>query len=257
MPSQQTWPPPGRRVADPVRLAMWSGPRNISTALMRAWENREDCLVVDEPLYAHYLDATGLDHPGRDEVVAAGETDWRAVVAGLTGPVPDGVRVHYQKHMTHHLVDEIDDRSWITLLHNVLLVRDPAEVVASYTRSRVDVAPEDIGLLQQERLFDELGAATGEPMVVDAADFLEQPEVFLREICRRVEVPFTDRMLRWPAGPRDSDGVWAPHWYAAVERSTGFERRDRDPVHLQGAAAEVAQACRPAYERLHARRWSP
>lgn len=244
-------------MAEPVRLATWSGPRNISTALMRAWENRDDCVVVDEPLYAHYLHATGLDHPGRDEVIAAGETDWRAVVGDLTGPLPEGVRVHYQKHMTHHLVDPVEDRSWIAGLQNVLLVRDPTEVVTSYTRSRQDVVPDDIGLLQQERLFDELSGAVGEPMVVDAADFLAAPEAFLREICSRIDVPFTDRMLHWPAGPRDSDGVWAPYWYAAVERSTGFERRDRDPVQLDGAAAAVADACRPAYERLHALRWTP
>ncbi len=224
---------------------------------MRAWENRDDCVVVDEPLYAHYLDVTGLDHPGRDEVIAAGETDWRAVVCALTGPLPASVRVQYQKHMTHHLVDSVEDRSWIAGLHDVLLVRDPSEVVASYTRSREDVVPDDIGLLQQARLFDELCDAVGEPMVVDAADFLAEPEAFLREICRRIDVPFTDRMLHWPAGPRASDGVWAPYWYAAVERSTGFERHHRDPVHLYGTAAEVAEACRPAYERLHARRWTP
>jgi len=242
---------------EPVRLAVWSGPRNISTALMRSWENRPDCLVVDEPLYAHYLAVTGIEHPGREAVVTAGETDWRAVVPDLTGPLPDGVRVHYQKHMAHHLVDEVDDRSWVLGLSNVFLIRDPAEVVASYTRSREQVAPEDIGLLQQVRLHGELTAAAQEPMVIDAADFLDRPEPFLRELCRRLDLPFTHRMLHWPPGPRDTDGVWAPHWYAAVERSTGFERRDRDPVQLHGAAAEVAAACRPAYEHLRALRWEP
>lgn len=241
----------------PVRLAVWSGPRNISTALMRSWENRPDCVVVDEPLYAHYLAVTGIDHPGRDEVVAAGDTDWRAVVAGLTGPLPDGVRVQYQKHMAHHLVDEVDDRSWVLSLSNVFLIRDPAEVVASYTRSRERVSPDDIGLLQQVRLHAEVAAAVGDPLVIDAADFLDRPEAFLRELCRRHDLPFTDRMLHWPAGPRDTDGVWARYWYAAVERSTGFEWRDRGPVQLHGAAAEVARACRPAYEHLHALRWTP
>ncbi len=244
-------------MAEPVRLAVWSGPRNISTALMRSWENRPDCVVVDEPLYAHYLAVTGIDHPGREEVVAAGDTDWRSVVRTLTAPLPGGVRVQYQKHMAHHLVDEVDDRSWVLGLSNVLLIRDPAEVIASYTRAREQVSPEDIGLLQQVRLHEELTAAGVPAPVVDAADFLEQPEVFLRELCRRHGLAFTDRMLHWPAGPRDTDGVWAPHWYAAVERSTGFERRDRGPVRLDGAAADVAQACRPAYEHLHALRWTP
>lgn len=236
-----------------VRLAVWSGPRNISTALMRAWENREDTVVVDEPFYAHYLAATGLDHPGRDEVIAAGETDWRKVVDALLGPVPDGVAVFYQKHMTGHLLPEID-RGWIRELTNVLLIRDPREVVASYTRARASVTPDDIGLPQQVRLHEELTAA-GVPMpVVDAADFLRSPEAYLRALCAYAGVPFTERMLHWPAGRRESDGVWAPYWYAAVERSTGFAPyRPRNP-DLTGPAAEVATACLPLYEHLRAHR---
>jgi hypothetical protein len=245
-------------VSEPVRLAVWSGPRNVSTALMRSWENRGDCVVVDEPLYAHYLDVTGIDHPGRDLVVGAGDTDWRSVVASLTAPLPDGVRVHYQKHMTHHLVDEIDDRTWLLALVNVLLLREPEPVVASYTRSREQVEPADIGLLQQVSLLDELAAlGAPAPLVIDSADLLDDPPIYLRAMCDHAGVPFTDRMLSWRPGPRDSDGVWAPFWYAAVERSTGFERRSRDAVHLDGAAAAVARACRPAYERLHALRWTP
>jgi hypothetical protein len=239
-----------------VRLAMWSGPRNISTAMMRAWENRSDSLVVDEPLYAHYLAATGIDHPGREEVLASGDTDWRHVVAALLGPVPAGVRVYYQKHMTHHLVDDVE-HDWIGRLYNVLLIRDPREVVASYLRSRSTVTPDDIGLPQQVRLYDELTATGTAPLVIDAADFLQAPERYLRALCDRHGLPFEAGMLSWPAGRRDSDGVWAPYWYAAVEASTGFEPyRPRD-VHLTGAAAEVAATCLPMYERLHALRWLP
>ncbi len=241
-----------------MRLAVWSGPRNISTALMRSWENRPDTVVVDEPLYAHYLAVTGLDHPGRDEVIAAGETDWRAVVSELTGPLPDGVRVHYQKHMAHHLVDEIDDRSWILAPHQRAAGARPG-------RGGGVVHPVAGGGRARGHRPAAAGAAARgarrppaqPPLVVDATDFLDDPEVFLRELCRRADVAFTDRMLRWPPGPRASDGVWAPHWYAAVERSTGFERRDRGPVELHGTAAEVARACRPAYEHLHALRWTP
>ena len=179
-----------------LRVAMWSGPRNISTAMMRSFGARADTLVVDEPLYAHYLAVTGLDHPARDAVLASQPQRWQDVAAALTGPLPDGIRVYYQKHMAHHLVDEIDDRTWVLGLTNVLLIRDPAEVVASYTRARSQVAPEDIGLLQQVRLHEELSAAGAPPLVVDAADFLDDPEVFLRELCRRAGVDFTDRMLR-------------------------------------------------------------
>ena len=241
---------------DPVRLAMWSGPRNISTAMMRAWENRSDSLVIDEPLYAHYLAATGIDHPGREEVLAAGETDWRRVVADLLGPVDRRVRVFYQKHMTHHLVADVE-HGWINELHNVLLTRDPREVVASYIRSRATVGPDDIGLAQQVRLYDELVDSGATPLVIDAADFLRAPEWYLRALCDRLGLPFEAGMLSWPPGRRDTDGVWAPYWYAAVEASTGFEpRRERD-VHLTGEAADVAETCLPLYERLHAVRWLP
>jgi hypothetical protein len=228
-----------------VRLAMWSGPRNISTALMRSWENRPDTRVIDEPFYAYYLAETGLDHPGRDEVIAAGETSWQAVVADLVAPC-DGV--YYQKHMTQHLIPGLP-RDWIGSLTNVLLIRDPFEVVASYVRSRADVVAADIGLVQQTELYDQLGG--GVP-VIDAADFLQNPEGYLRWLCDFVGVDFTERMLHWPSGPRDSDGVWAPHWYAAVLASTGFEPYRRREVSLSGAALDAAEQSRSHYDRLHA-----
>ncbi len=236
----------------PLRVAMWSGPRNISTAMMRAWENREDCAVSDEPLYAAYLAETGLDHPGRDEVIAAGETDWRRVAAALLGPAPSGAAVWYQKHMSHHLLPNMT-MDWVFGLRNVLLIRDPAEVVASYIKSRAAVTPEDIGLPQQWQMFETLRDHTDElPLVIDAGDFLRAPENYLRALCTIFGIEFTSRMLTWPAGPRDSDGVWAPYWYEAVWNSTGFEPwRARDTA-LSGDAAKVADICRPIYERLRA-----
>jgi hypothetical protein len=234
----------------PLRVAMWSGPRNISTAMMRAWENRGDCAVSDEPLYAAYLAATGLDHPGADEVIRAGETDWRRVVAVLTGPVPRGQPVWYQKHMTHHLLPGMET-AWVHELSNVFLIRDPAAVVASYLKSRGTVTPEDIGLLQQVDLFDAVQARTCQvPPVIDADAFLRDPRAHLEALCRVLGLGYTDRMLHWPAGPRASDGVWAPHWYDAVWKSTGFEPWRPREVSLDAAAMRVADACRPAYERL-------
>lgn len=231
-----------------ARLAVWSGPRNISTALMRSWENRPDTIVVDEPLYAYYLNETHLDHPVRDEVIAAGEPDWRRAVGMLLGPVD--AAVFYQKHMTHHLLPGLP-HDWIGQLTNVLLIRDPREVVGSYVKSRTDVEPADIGLLQQLELYDDLGR---EVPIIDSADFLRAPRRYLAALCDLVGVAFEEAMLSWPPGPRDSDGVWAPHWYEAVWRSTGFEPyRPRD-VHLDGAPARVAEICRPAYEYLHERR---
>lgn len=231
-----------------VRVAMWSGPRNISTAMMRSWENRPDTVVVDEPLYAAYLQATGLDHPGRDAVLASQPTDWRDAVAALADPVD--APVHYAKHMTHHLLPDMP-LGWVADFRHVLLVRDPREVVASYVRSREACEPDDIGLLQQVRLFHHLG---GDVPVIDAGDFLRDPETHLRWLCDWLGLDFTDRMLHWPAGPRDSDGVWAPYWYDAVLASTGFAPyRPRD-VHLTPHDAATAATCLPAYDELHAHR---
>ena len=234
-----------------VRVAMWSGPRNISTAMMRAWENRGDCAVSDEPLYAHYLAHTGLEHPGGDKVIVAGETDWQRVVDALLGPAPGNAPVWYQKHMTHHLLPHIA-RGWIAQLRNVLLIRDPREVVASYVKSRAEVTPADIGLPQQAALYDELCAAGAPPPVIDAGDFLRAPEAYLRVLCDWLGIGFTERMLAWVAGPRESDGNWAPHWYARVWASTGFEvPEEHDMPALDGPAAEVAEACMPHFQRLH------
>jgi hypothetical protein len=240
-------------MSDPLRIAMWSGPRNISTAMMRAWENREDCAVSDEPLYAHYLAQTDLDHPGRDEVIADGETDWRKVVDALVGPAPGDAPVWYQKHMTHHLLPHID-HGWIGALRNVLLIRDPREVVASYVKSRAEVAADDIGLRQQAALYDELAANGEPPPVIDSGDFLRAPEAHLRALCEWLGIAFSERMLRWPKGPRESDGIWAPHWYAHVWESTGFEAPEPRAIELTAEAQQVADACQPHYARLHALR---
>jgi Sulfotransferase domain len=219
----------------------------IRLACMRAWENRPDCEVVDEPLYAWYLAQTGLDHPGRDEVIAAGETDWRKVVDSLVRPWPDGPVVQYQKHMAQHLVPDLP-REWIASLRNVLMIRDPAEVVTSYLRSRASVVADDIGILQQLELQVQLGP---DVPVIDSADFLRSPEDYLRWLCDYAGVPFTNAMLSWSPGPRASDGVWAPYWYDAVLRSTGFEPYRRRRVELTPEGESVVAETRTAYERLH------
>jgi hypothetical protein len=238
----------------PLRIGMWSGPRNISTAMMRAWENRGDCTVTDEPLYAHYLAATGAAHPAREEVIAAGDTDWRRVVAALLGPIPDGRPIWYQKHMCHHLLPDME-REWIGKLTNVLLIRDPAEVVASYLRTRDTVCAADIGLPQQIELFDWLRARNGTPPpVIDAGAFLAEPEAHLRALCGLLGIDFSARMLQWPPGPRASDGIWAPHWYHAVWQSTGFDKPQSTRAALGPDAARVVDECRDAYAALYAHR---
>lgn len=238
----------------PLRLAMWSGPRNISTAMMRSWGNRPDTLVVDEPFYAHYLCATGADHPGAEEVIANGETDWRRVVEQLMEDVPEGKRIFYQKQMTHHLLPEIS-RDWLESVTNCFLIRHPRAVIASYIRKNRDPSAEDLGFPQQAGIFDFVRRRSGRiAPVVDAADVLEAPERTLRLLCAAVGIEFTEAMLSWPAGRRASDGIWAKHWYKEVERSTGFQphrqRRAEAPERLQ----DVYERCLAIYARLREHR---
>lgn len=223
--------------------------------MMRAWENRSDTAVVDEPLYAHYLAHTGIDHPGRDETVAAGDTDWRSVVATLTGPVPGGKPIHYQKHMAHHLLEHIG-REWLGELTHCLLIRHPREVVLSYIKERPEVTPADLGFRQQEELLDHLSADDGRAPVaiIDAGDFLKKPGPMLEALCDRLRIGFEPGMLSWPEGPRDTDGVWAKYWYAAVERSTGFAPYRPRTGELPARYQPVVDSCLPIYQRLHAQR---
>ena len=234
-----------------LRLAMWSGPRNISTAMMRAWENRADTAVWDEPLYAHYLAHTGIDHPGRDKIIANGDPDWRSVTAKLTGPAPNGKSIFYQKHMTHHLLAHID-RGWLKHVTNCFLIRHPREVLLSYSKTRAHVTAEDVGFPQQAEIFEYVRTHTGvTPLVIDAADFLQQPRGYLELICARLDISFSEHMLSWPPGHRASDGVWAEYWYAAVQASTGFAPYRPRHEPLPPELMEVAQVCMPYYESLH------
>lgn len=231
-----------------VRIAMWSGPRNISTAMMRSFENRADCQVVDEPFYAAYLAATGLEHPMREAVLASQPQAWGEVVARLEAL--DGPLV-YEKHMTHHMLAGFG-LDWLAGRRNAFLIRDPAEVVASYAVKRAQPTLEDIGVVRQRELFereaDRLGRA---PPVVRGADVLAGPEATLRALCAALGIAFDPAMLAWPAGRRASDGVWAPAWYDAVERSTGFAAPESPAAPpLTADLQRIADAARPHYEAL-------
>ena len=225
---------------------MWSGPRTVSTAMMRAWENRQDTVVIDEPLYAFYLSATGLDHPGRDEVIASQPASWQAVLSSLaSASLPPGVTIAYAKHMTHHVLPSVDLSSFAPFRH-AFLIRDPRSLLASYARVRSAPTLADLGLRQQAWLFEEFGGP-----VIDSSDLLAFPEVTLRALCAALDVPFSASMLSWPAGPRSSDGVWAPHWYDSVWRSTGFVPRLPGPApSLDPALEPLLAQCLPYYEKL-------
>ena len=238
---------------------MWSGPRNISTAMMRSFGARSDTTVSDEPFYAAYLAATGLEHPMREQVIASQPTDWREVVEFLTGPVPEAKPLWYQKHMTHHMLEGFG-REWIGQVRNAFLIRDPRAVLASYVQKRDEVSLADIGVVQQRELFereaDRLGKA---PPVIEGVDVLRDPARALASLCAALGIEFTPAMLQWPAGRRATDGVWAPAWYNAVEQSTGFgpppaASQPQLPRDLQ----LIADAALPHYEMLAAHRlgWS-
>jgi hypothetical protein len=232
---------------------MWSGPRTVSTALMRSFENRPDAEVVDEPLYAYYLARTGIDHPGRDAIIASMPADWRVVLEGLTSlRLPPGRTVYYQKHMTHHLLPEVD-RSALAGLRHAFLIRDPRRLLASYARVRSRPVLADLGLAQQAEIFRAFGGP-----VIDSADLLRDPLAALEALCDALGIGFDPAMLSWPAGPRPTDGVWAKYWYDSVWRSTGFGPY-RPPVD-DGLPAELeplAAQCQPYYEELAARRLRP
>jgi hypothetical protein len=239
----------------PVRIAMWSGPRNISTAMMRSWENRTDTVVCDEPFYAHYLHATGRDHPGAHEVIASGETDWRKVVQQLTGEVPERKPIFYQKQMTHHLLPQID-RAWLDAVTNCFLIRDPRDVIVSYIKKNNDPTLEDIGFIQQAEIFDWVRAHSGAvPPVIDARDVLENPRKILGLLCDELGVAFSDSMLSWPPGLRETDGIWAKYWYGEVATSTSFRRPSpREPESLPERLREVHEKSQDVYARLYEHR---
>jgi Sulfotransferase domain len=233
-----------------IRIAMWSGPRNLSTALMRSFGNRGDCFVSDEPFYAAYLTLTGLEHPMRDDILSHHETDWTKVADAVGGAAPDGAPLWYQKHMTHHMLPEIG-RDWMRACRHAFLIRHPARVLASYAAKREDVTLDDIGFPQQEALFNEAAATAGAPPpVVDADALLDNPRRVLTHLCEALGIAFSERMLSWPAGPRDTDGIWAPHWYDAVNRSTGFSAAKSAPLLDDPHLKRIEKQALPIYERL-------
>ncbi len=232
-----------------MRLAVWSGPRNLSTALMYAFAQRADCTAWDEPFYAAYLAASGLDHPMRAEVLAAGLTDPAEVAARIASPQ---VRpLTYLKLMAHHHLPGFPE-IWMDGCRHVMLIRHPARVLASYAAKRE--APElgDLGFVQQAELFERLGTAGQLPVVIDSEAIRADPESALRRLCVALGIGFDPAMLHWAAGPKPQDGVWAPHWYDAVHRSTGFAGPEGAIPQLEGPLAQVAAAAMPAYERLAA-----
>lgn len=238
----------------PIRIAMWSGPRNISTALMRSFGSRADTFVTDEPLYAHYLRQTDLDHPGRDEILADQENDAGQVIDWLTGPIPGGRAVWYQKHMCHHILEGMDT-AWFAGMRHAFLLREPEAMITSLIKVIPNPSLEETGLPGQLALFERARAALGKvPPVIDSRDVLLDPAGVLDELCRQLEIPWDPAMLKWAPGPRQTDGIWARHWYANVETSTGFGPYRRKDETVPMALTPLLREARAIYDQLAAER---
>jgi hypothetical protein len=232
-----------------MRIAMWSGPRNLSTAMMYSFAARGDCDVVDEPFYASYLAKTGLDHPMREAILQSQPQDAQVVARSLTDPTNDKKSVFYQKHMTQHMIEGVP-RDWMRDVVNVFLIRHPARVIASYAAKRENPVLDDIGFRQQAELFDEVCSFGQEPVVIDSFDIRQNPREALTLLCNRIGLEFSERMLSWPSGGHPDDGIWASHWYGAVWNSTEFAApEDQLPV-VPDHLLSVLERALPFYEKL-------
>lgn len=237
--------------SEPIRIAMWSGPRNISTAMMRSFGGRSDCAVSDEPFYGAFLKQTGLQQPMADEVIDSMDCDWQSVAETMRGPVPDSKPIWYQKHMPHEMVGPVSIADFPNHRH-AFLIRDPARVVASYTVKRVEVTVEDIGYEKQLEYVDHAAQMSGKaPIILDSADILRDPETHLKALCNGLDIPWDAGMLKWEAGTRDTDGLWASHWYNRVVETTGFGSPETGPPpELSSGGQRVADESRRFYDRL-------
>jgi hypothetical protein len=237
-----------------IRIAMWSGPRNISTAMMRSFGGRTDCTVSDEPFYGAFLTTSGQRQPMADDVMASMDCDWASVAATMRGPVPGGKPLWYQKHMPHHMVGDVSIADFPAHRH-AFLIRDPDRVVASYAAKRVEVSAGDLGYSRQLEYADRVAQMTGQaPVVLDSADILRDPEAHLKALCAALAIPWDAGMLAWQAGPRPTDGIWAAHWYGRVVETTGFGGAESPAPGLGHREQAIADQCRDAYEKLSALR---
>ena len=234
--------------ASPIHIAMWSGPRNLSTATMRAFSSRADCFVSDEPFYGAYLKETGDPQPMMKEVIASMDCDWHSVAEALRGDPPDGSRIWYQKHMSHHMEGPITIANFPDMRH-AFLIRDPVRVAASYANKRSEIRPEHLGTARQRAYFEIVANRTGTaPPVIDSADVLANPEAVLRALCAALGIAWDPAMLCWDHGPHPQDGVWGVHWYDKVNASTGFGPPPGALPELDAQYRKTAEACREDYE---------
>ncbi len=238
---------------DFVKIAMWSGPRNISTALMRSFENRDDTFVTDEPLYGYYLKQTKIDHPMKNEIINSSDTNWKSISKFLTGDIPKNKSIWYQKHMAQHNIF-ISDMSWICELNNCFLIRNPKDVIKSYIKKLQLNSSHQLGFLQQFNLFNFLEEKGCDIIIIDSIDLLINPQNILKLLCNRLNIPFTNKMLNWPKGIRSSDGIWGKHWYNNVINTTGFKSYIDNNQKLPKKYHNIYHECIDYYQYLYEKR---
>ena len=230
---------------------MWSGPRNISTAMMRSWGSRADTFVIDEPFYAYYLSQTDLDHPGREDVLKQGELDCDKVSNDLVSDTKGNCSIYYQKHITHHLLDSIE-REWMKSVTNCFLIRNPKDMIISYSKVHPDLNMHLLGLEEQNEIFEYVSNMTGEvPPIIDSKDVLMNPRDILSKFCDRIGVIFSEEMLSWPRGARDTDGNWGKYWYKNVTNSTGFNEYRPKTEDVPSKYQDLYEECLSLYNNLH------
>ncbi len=235
------------------RIAMWSGPRNISTAMMYSFNSRPDTHCSDEPLYAHYLAKTGIAHPGASEVISNGQTDWNTIVNSLSQDSPDNSRIWYQKHMCHHILNDMN-LDWISSLTNCFLIRNPSEVLISLSKKTDAIDAWATGLPQQALIVEHVRDLGQIPIIVDSRDILLDPRGMLSQLCLQLDIEFDNSMLLWDIGPKECDGIWAKHWYDAVWASKEFAKYQPSVEVLKPEYEPILKEVRPIYEQLYAQR---
>ena len=227
-----------------MKIAVWSGPRNLSTALMYSFGTRNDFAISDEPFYAAYLNATGIQHPMQEEILASQEQDPNTIAENCIGTNPDNKNYWYQKHMCQHMIEGFP-LEWAKKCQNVFLIRHPARVIASYSIKRENPKLSDIGFVQQYKLFNKLGG-----IVIDSSEIRQNPEKSLRTLCNAINIPFSKEMLSWPSGGHVSDGVWAKHWYSSIWKSTKFAGAEGEIPELHSEMKKLSEEAYPYYEEL-------
>ena len=238
---------------DFVKIAMWSGPRNISTALMRSFENRDDTFVTDEPFYGHYLNQSKIDHPMKNEIINNSDTSWKSISKFLIGEIPENKAIWYQKHMAQHNIF-ISDMSWVYELNNCFLIRNPKDVIKSYIKKFKLNSSNQLGFDQQFNLFNFLEKKGCDIIIIDSIDLLINPKYILKLLCDKLNIPFTNKMLNWPKGIRTSDGIWGKHWYNNVINTTCFNSYTESNQELPKKYHNIYHECIDYYQYLYEKR---